>query len=1760
MKNRVYKKPLSILLAMVMVVSSMLSLPMVAHAVATPQELESYLLNCWADPENTLTQQDIDDFSAGTKTTMVGGVAVHKRSKSSSNYYLFLPSNADCNNLRFWFTASSASITVDGTTTNLVNGETTDALSSINDGGVTKSCTLTLDGNNYTVTAIKSGDVGAVYIDTESGSISSINSSSDHSVSEAGTVLVIDADGNVCYDGVMDKMSGRGNGTWDTENEKNPYNFKLAKSTSLLGMSKAKKWVLLANNNDTSLIKNQLSYDFSKYIGVEYQPTCKPVDLYVNQQYFGSYQLSEKVEIKSGRIDITDAYENLENANTVVDETTGESTVLDLKNAPTQYVNASGSTLSTTSSAGHTVGVRKYSTNFAAGSSSDSGLDNIFGNTSSSTGDAITEPDDYTGGYLYELEISNRWVDENAGFCAYNRQGWVIKSCDVATKNMVDYSYDLLYALGSSVYNKGVVPSSSTTTKCSKLGLLYYSSRTTTNPAPATEYQGKKWSDILDANSAVKYYWTQEYFKNMDSSTSSTYFYKDSDSVDTKLYAGPVWDLDNAIGYEQSGSRWGYSWTSSSGWYTKNTRIYRFTSSDTTTSYSSDDYAPLSFYGALATNCSDFWTMAESYWYTDIQPATEILLGNEIDPSGVLHSTEYYVNTVAKSNTMDNLRLNLNSDAAWDYSSMISGINTWFSERNTFINGEISTVDISNASFSTIGKQTCTGNEITPDFTLTYNGTTLRYGIDYTVEYSNNIAASTNATITVTGQGYYTGTNSTTFTISSGTLSDGTVSIPQTACVGDTLDSTVTNASGENVNQFVTYQWFADGTAISGATDSTYVVADSDKGKTITLKVAGDGSNIASLELVSNECVVSANENENGITQTIAAWDYDYTADSTALVNADETGTTYYYTATSGENTDGAKLTASVNVVDNAKIKWSGTDDIYENTSTTLAEDQTPVMGTSKTDGLAWGEYPYFETVVSTANYKDITVSAKLGGTKKAPRSWKLQYSLDGVNYTDVEGATYTITDNKVMEVAFEDSALPTECNNKDNLYIRFVVCENLAINGSNTIVGSTSGDAAVNNIAIKGVTTKTIETLNAPVVTTDAVDQSQTIFSDENVVISDTNGGAQVLYSVNGGEYNTYELEFNPFNSNSKIGDTATISAYAIHGSVKSDVTTIVVTNGGVNVNSFRYTDYSADVLNGAVASNGGVYDESGRMSTYTDGVSQYVPLYKASNGAYCISPDDGALWSEDSGFYFEVSTAGFEKVAFTCQAYTTAQGPNSVSLQYSLDGENWATVKKNVTLSANAQLENLFETVSLPTECDNLAKLYVRLATTENLKNNGLSLWNNDSKGNLYINNVVISGENSDNVKMPYTNKSTNYFGSGSIEYISPDSADMQCKVTDANGNTMYSGEYVDGGIVISTLDGFNSKSSMAYTVSVWAVSDGKSSVVNTKDYYYKGETVTKFSYNSTKRLLENYLNEDLTQASNTSGANVGTLSIYPNGVDASTLTYTGTYGVKASWSTENPFVASKDLDNPDNNGFWLVKTSTLGYTDLTITLEQLSSNKGPRDWGLAYSTDGVTYTYVENSNVRAISNDSSTSTVETYNNFALPQECDNQENLYIKVFINGGESVDGTEIELLTKGNTGINAIEINGIEMPSNVDVTINTVAYESLGLDNALSVDSTIVIDGETYNTVDGQLTINLVEGETYTAYASTNGTFVNAVEFVAGENNVEIAVVSIDLNGDGVINGKDFAQILKIKDATTKDIYVSAFSVLANTRESNFSY
>ena len=99
------------------------------------------------------------------------------------------------------------------------------------------------------------------------------------------------------------EIRGRGHSTW-TLMPKKPYRVKLGSSTALLTMPANRHWVLLANYSDKTLMRNDIAFEFSRMLGMEYSPRSRFVDLELNGAYQGLYQLTEHVRIAPDRVNI----------------------------------------------------------------------------------------------------------------------------------------------------------------------------------------------------------------------------------------------------------------------------------------------------------------------------------------------------------------------------------------------------------------------------------------------------------------------------------------------------------------------------------------------------------------------------------------------------------------------------------------------------------------------------------------------------------------------------------------------------------------------------------------------------------------------------------------------------------------------------------------------------------------------------------------------------------------------------------------------------------------------------------------------------------------------------------------------------------------------------------------------------------------------------------------------------------------------------------------------------------------------------------------------------------------------------------------------------------------------------------------------------------------------------------------------------------------------------------------------------------------
>ena len=97
------------------------------------------------------------------------------------------------------------------------------------------------------------------------------------------------------------KLRGQSTSTYP----KKPYKIKFDKKQEILGFSgKYKKWTLLANYLDKTLMRNILAFKISEIIGLEFTPRCEPVDLIMNNNFRGNYLICDQIEVNEGRVDI----------------------------------------------------------------------------------------------------------------------------------------------------------------------------------------------------------------------------------------------------------------------------------------------------------------------------------------------------------------------------------------------------------------------------------------------------------------------------------------------------------------------------------------------------------------------------------------------------------------------------------------------------------------------------------------------------------------------------------------------------------------------------------------------------------------------------------------------------------------------------------------------------------------------------------------------------------------------------------------------------------------------------------------------------------------------------------------------------------------------------------------------------------------------------------------------------------------------------------------------------------------------------------------------------------------------------------------------------------------------------------------------------------------------------------------------------------------------------------------------------------------
>lgn len=97
-------------------------------------------------------------------------------------------------------------------------------------------------------------------------------------------------------------IRGRGNSTW--KYPKKPYALKLDSKAEILGMPKHKRWVLLANWLDRTLLRNHVAFRIAMHTDLAWTPRGEFVEVILNGKHIGNYYLCEHIKVDENRVNI----------------------------------------------------------------------------------------------------------------------------------------------------------------------------------------------------------------------------------------------------------------------------------------------------------------------------------------------------------------------------------------------------------------------------------------------------------------------------------------------------------------------------------------------------------------------------------------------------------------------------------------------------------------------------------------------------------------------------------------------------------------------------------------------------------------------------------------------------------------------------------------------------------------------------------------------------------------------------------------------------------------------------------------------------------------------------------------------------------------------------------------------------------------------------------------------------------------------------------------------------------------------------------------------------------------------------------------------------------------------------------------------------------------------------------------------------------------------------------------------------------------
>lgn len=264
-------------------------------------------------------------------------VTTHSATYDGNNINVMIPYLYDFKLVPTFTVASGATVTVDGQT--VTSGSTEVDFT----GGATMTVSTADDYRDYKVTLSNTGlPVVVIEHDRTAGDFSEVKKGGVFGIGaktlnkfvdfmirgkdtdwvETDKISVYYPDGTVNVDHALCGVRLRGNTT--QEYPKKPFAIKLTSGASVLGMPSHKRWVLLANWLDHSMIRNTVAFDIAHAIesavksnnlaqGIPWNVHGYNVELVVDGHYVGNYYLCEQIKIDGNRLNIKKPYDAEDN-------------------------------------------------------------------------------------------------------------------------------------------------------------------------------------------------------------------------------------------------------------------------------------------------------------------------------------------------------------------------------------------------------------------------------------------------------------------------------------------------------------------------------------------------------------------------------------------------------------------------------------------------------------------------------------------------------------------------------------------------------------------------------------------------------------------------------------------------------------------------------------------------------------------------------------------------------------------------------------------------------------------------------------------------------------------------------------------------------------------------------------------------------------------------------------------------------------------------------------------------------------------------------------------------------------------------------------------------------------------------------------------------------------------------------------------------------------------------------------------------------